>query len=103
WRRNNLWIRRIPSLHPSNRLRWRPSAHQRPRKRAPGGALLREPWRRSGRFGFDDHLDRGFNVGVQVHDDLELAGGAEGTLAQHHFRLLDRGAGLRSEEHTSEL
>src|SRR3546814_7203855 len=50
--------------------------------------------RRSGGFGNHDHLHRGFDVGVQMHDDFEFAGGAEGAFAQHNLGLLDRRAGL---------
>ena len=48
----------------------------------------------SGDFADHDDLDLGFDVGVQVHDDLELAGAAQRAFAQHDFRLLDLVAGL---------
>src|SRR5690606_9911331 len=44
-------------------------------------------------FGLDHHLDGGLDVRVQVHDDLELADGAERALAHHHLGLVDRRTG----------
>ena len=75
----------------------RAPARSRPqKKRAPCGARLARSGRIVGSGGFADHddLDRGFDVGVQVHDDFVLAGAAQRAFAQHDFRLLDLVAGL---------
>ena len=72
------------------------SCFQRARnaKGAPEGAFANGLEGGSGRFGLHHHLDRRFGVGVQVDGDLELAGIAQRAFAQHHFRLVDRRAGL---------
>src|SRR3546814_8516424 len=64
----------------------RPNNQQKGRLAAPSSSNRQ---RRSGGFGNHDHLHRGFDVGVQMHDDFEFAGGAE--------------SAFRSDEHTSEL
>lgn len=57
-----------------------------PVRRKPAAADLR-------RLRLHDHLDRRFDVGVQMHDDLELADVAQRAFTHHHFRLLDLIAG----------
>src|SRR5690606_17547442 len=55
------------------------------------GARPCTTWRRGLRgLGLDNDLDRQFDVGVQVHDDLGLSDHADRAFAHHHFRLLDR-------------
>src|SRR5690606_3138651 len=59
---------------------------------------FRRPFRysvlpRGSGVGFDDDLDGGFHVGVQLDDDVVLADGTESAFAEDDFALFQRQAG----------
>src|SRR5690606_11198728 len=59
----------------------------------PKAPVACERWRGRSVFRHHRDLDRGLDVGVQVHQHVELAGLADRAFAHHHFRLLQRQAG----------